>query len=172
MTLQALSDKMKSAHEDKRKRVTLEQRHNQHLPLVCPAKCTATDLGLPGWPGPLSRAAQQHSGSSITAAFPETQLIVARRVALHTVMSRLLTCPEEIVLSLLFDGAKMANGCVHQDLLQTIMHVMFPLQVPLMCQCQEQAGRARQNSVETRSRAAHPAHAQTVQVDDDTDMLD
>ena len=47
-------------------------------------------------------------------------------------------------MSCLFDGAKMSNGCLRHELLQTLYHVMHPpLQVPLMNLAQEAVHKRR-----------------------------
>jgi len=114
---------------------------------------TAKELTLPAWPGQFKRAPPQEGPDSQMEGQVQ-KLADARTLVRGVVLNRLLTCPEDLVLSIMFDGAKMTNGCIRKELVQTVIHVMCPqLQVPLMNYVQTREHLTRRERVDKRARA-------------------
>jgi len=120
---------------------------------------TAKELTLPAWPGQFKRAPPQEGPDSQMEGQVQ-KLADARTLVRGVVLNRLLTCPEDLVISIMYDGAKMANGCIRKELVQTVIHVMCPqLQVPLMNYVQTLEHLTRRERVVKRARAEACARA-------------
>ena len=92
------------------------------------------ELRIPEWPGkmPTLRPAD---AAQLTDA---QELERARQRARYSALFHMLQCPEHLIMSIMFDGAKMSNGCLRKENVQTTYHVMFPqLQEALMGRAQE-----------------------------------
>lgn len=90
---------------------------------------SAKELGVRSWPGVLQRknVEQEEEQNDMEV------ISRARERARHAALYRMLCGSEQLIFSIMFDGAKMSNGPLRQELLQTVYHVMFPpLQVPLL----------------------------------------
>ncbi len=92
------------------------------------------DLCIPEWPGKMPTVRPAEAAPLTDAEGLERARLRARYSALF----RMLQCPEHLIMSIMFDGAKMSNGCVRKENVQTTYHVMFPqLQQALMDRAQE-----------------------------------